>query len=277
MPEIAECYTIAKNMPALKKIKKMQAVDTFSSYIDIKKTFKDLKGFTLDKPFAYGKSIWIPLSNNTEKGFIVSQLGMTGGWYLFAEKNTKLSLFGEKKELHYTDPRMFGKMNLFLYPLTTPDIEVRRLVLNNFNWGIEPVINKSQIENQYIKKLQKTSRSIKKVLLDQSVIFGIGNYLASEILFDAKINPYKKGLEISRKEIKKLTKSTNKIIQKALKSEGFSFGGGYYLPDGSKGKMSGKVKAYGRENETCPSCLKNKIKKEYLDNRATFYCPNCQK
>ena len=275
MPEIAECYSIAKQMPKVGKIQQISWSSRFKSHIDKKHTFTDLKGFSLGKPFGYGKSIWIPLSNKKQKGFIISQLGMSGGWFLEEkERNIHLKILGEKN-MFYHDPRMFGKMNLFLFDIKEKGIQEK--VLQNFNWGVEPIKNPEKVLDQLISKT-KSSRKIKELLLDQSLIFGVGNYLASEILFEARINPFIPANTLTSKQILKLEKASLKVINKALESEGFSFAGGYELPDGSGGKMTEKVKVYSREGKKCTTKgCSSLIKSDYINNRITYFCPNCQK
>lgn len=264
MPEIGECYSIAKKIPRLGNAKKVHFSDRFHEYLNKNNTIikKDLLNFW-DKPSSFGKSIWFPVGNNT----LVSQLGMSGNWFLNHsirdKKHSHLVIEFKKHTLIYSDPRMFGNMQLF---------KDKNKILNSYNWGIDPYLDSDKIITA-LNKMKKSQRDIKSLLLDQKYIFGIGNYLACEILFDALINPLKLGSELNDKNIQALKKVSIKIIKCAIKTGGFSFASGYYLPDGTQGNMAPHIKVYRKS--TCPHCFTSIINLK-IKGRSSYYCPKCQ-
>lgn len=275
MPEIAECYTIAEKIPEIGKIEDIDISNNFFKYINKNKSIDlNLKDAVLKKPFAYGKSIWFPVIYNKEKYFLISQLGMTGSWFLNqahgrTEKNNHLTIKGKKQTLIYSDPRMFGKMNLIK--------DTKENIIKKMKWGLDPLeSNIDDLYNNVYKKWAKSNKSIKVLLLEQNLIFGIGNYLASEILFYAKIDPRTLANKLTKADILKILKNTKVVVEKALKAEGNSFAGGYIHPDGQMGTFLEQIKVYGKEGEKCPKCS-SKIKKIDLMGRSTFLCENCQK
>ena len=280
MPEIGECYSISEKLKEhTGKVFKVEISERFNKYIQKGKfPITDIKGGSITKIAPYGKSIWFFGETKKQKFIITSQLGMSGSWFIndaMAERgHFHLKLLVGKTWLRYSDPRMFGKMNVYFGENFD---ELTKDVIKKHKWGIDPILSSEEEILSQFYKLQKTDQSIKIKLLEQNLIFGIGNYLASEILFDAKINPNRKSSSLTEPEFKTLTKSTKKWVLLAKKHNGFSFGGGYIMPDGSLGKGIEKyIQVYQKEGLPCPIC-KNKINKEFLATRATFYCSNCQK
>ena len=102
---------------------------------------------------------------------------------------------------------------------------------------------------------------------------GIGNIYASEILFDAKISPLKKGNRLNKYQIGTIINSTRKILKKAIKSGGSTIND-YISPDGTLGNFQNNFKVYGKDGLKIKSF---EIKKIVLYGRSTFFCPKIQK
>ena len=114
-------------------------------------------------------------------------------------------------------------------------------------------------------------------MLDQEKIAGIGNIYASEILFDAKINPNFPAKNLSEGEIKKLYNSTLSILKEAISCGGSSASDEAYIrPDGERGLYQDHSRVYQRDGKPCRKC-KSLIKRIVIGGRGTFYCPICQK
>ena len=114
---------------------------------------------------------------------------------------------------------------------------------------------------------------IKQILLNQKIIAGIGNIYASEILFDAKISPFKKGNEITLNNCRKISISTKKILNKAIKAGGSSLKD-YVSTDGTLGNFQNNFKVYNREGKKLSGKI---IKKTVQYGRSTYYLPESQK
>lgn len=277
MPEVAECWSISKKLNEKIKtndsIEKVWISKEFIKHIG-KKEILDIEKSHIHEIKAFGKSIWFYLNKANEKMILVSQLGMTGGWFWGDVKEVRnhahLGIKLKNQALFYIDPRMFGSIHLW----KGQDFEtISHEIIKSKKWGIDPMISSiDSIYNQLLKI--KGSRSIKIKLLEQNLIFGIGNYLASEVLFRAKINPKRTTDSILKKEYEQLAISIHDTVREAFSSGGFSFAGGYHLPDGSFGHFSKKVKIYNKTK--CPNC-DNSVIKEFIANRATYFCNKCQK
>lgn len=281
MPEIGECYSIAEKLkPHVGEISAVSYSSKFHKniFLDKKQDIKFLKGSKINKIAPYGKSIWFFGEKGKEKFIMTSQLGMTGSWFINdAMKNrghVHLSLKIKNDTLFYSDPRMFGKIMIFN---GSSYQDITNIIMDKKKWGIDPILSEPKEIEKRLYVLSKKTGEIKARLLEQNLIFGIGNYLASEILFDAHISPHRKVRNLSESDMITLAKSIKKLCILALKHGGFSFAGGYILPDGSLGNLWTKIKIYQKDGITCPNCKAGKIKKEFILGRATYFCNKCQK
>jgi len=277
MPEIAECYSIAEKLPKNFTISKITISPQFKSLSNQQLEFFKLKNVKVLTPFAYGKSIWFPLEKNNRKGYLVAQLGMTGSWFNdnnLGERNSKhnhLEIMFNNHRLIYNDPRRFGSLSIYW----GDDFELMQSkIIKTKNWGIDPLRNPEEVLKLIISRWSKSHLLIKALMLKQNVIFGIGNYLASEILYAAKISPLVKASQLSKEAYREIANQMIKIMLKSKKAGGFSFAGGYILPDGTYGNYYNKSLVYLKQ--TCRVCH-NKINKIALDGRVTYFCGRCQK
>ena len=115
---------------------------------------------------------------------------------------------------------------------------------------------------------------IKKLIMDQKKVVGVGNIYASESLFLAKISPKRSSRDISINEIGGLVRSIKKVLNNAIKLGGTTLKD-FYSADGNPGYFSLKLNVYGKENENCKNC-KGKIDKTIIGQRATYFCRECQ-
>jgi formamidopyrimidine-DNA glycosylase len=140
--------------------------------------------------------------------------------------------------------------------------------------GYEP--NSKNLTKEYLyEKLNKKRLPIKTLLLDQTIISGLGNIYADEVLFEAKINPLKSGENISINECQKIIDAANKIIKKAIENGGTTIKS-YTSSLGVRGRFQQYLQVHKRENENCYIC-NNKIIKIKVGGRSTYYCNKCQK
>ena len=169
----------------------------------------------------------------------------------------------------YNDPRRFGAMDL----AKTDD-------LNNHKFleklGPEPLGN--NFNSDYLKfKLSKKESPIKNVLLNQSVVAGLGNIYVCEALFMSGISPKKIASKISKNKCEELVKNIRAILISAIEA------GGSSLKDftdiqGNSGYFQFEFYVYGRENEYCRTTnCDRKIKRISQSGRSSFYCPHCQR
>ena len=171
--------------------------------------------------------------------------------------------------IHYDDPRRFGSIDLFSiiqYPnyLTIP------LFLN---LGIE--LLSLDFKFNKFSSCFNNSRKIKSFLMDSSVVCGIGNIYASEILFLAKIHPERLVNTISLDEQKKLFHFIPLVLEKSIELGGSSISD-FVHTNGLKGSMQNFYNVYGLNNQPCKVCSTS-IEKVIIAGRSSFFCPSCQK
>ncbi len=134
-----------------------------------------------------------------------------------------------------------------------------------------------EIKRKEFKEIiKKRKGEIKKLLLNQEFISGIGNIYSDEILWDAEISPFRKACSLTEKEKDALYSSMMKILKKALKLQGDSISD-YRLINGGKGQYQNFHKVYQRDGLFCKRLDKGIIKKKKFGNRHLRYCPICQK
>ena len=126
--------------------------------------------------------------------------------------------------------------------------------------------------------LRRTEREIKVVLLDQKLLAGIGNIYASEILYEARISPFRAAASLSKRQIEKLAVATHRILLEAITYEGSTLGDGTYRNAlNQDGGYQNQHKVYKREDWKCPCCRSGTIQRAIQAQRATFFCPRCQR
>jgi len=175
--------------------------------------------------------------------------------------------FEDGTDLRYHDTRKFGRMYLCL----KQDIEKYEPVHKQ---GIEPIDSKLTKEYLY-EKIHKSRLPIKTLLLDQTIISGLGNIYANEVLFAAKIRPTKLGCKLTKKQCEKIVINSNKIIKEAIKCGGTTIKS-YTSSLGVTGMFQQNLMVHKREGQLCKIC-QTPITNIKVGGRSTYYCKKCQK
>ncbi len=131
-------------------------------------------------------------------------------------------------------------------------------------------------QKEFKESLRKRKQDIKKLLINQNFIAGIGNIYSDEILWEAQINPFRKACSLDEKETEKLFKAMVKILKTAIRLKGDSVSD-YRLVSGQKGGYQNFHRVYQREGLSCKRKDGGIIEKEKFGNRHLRYCPVCQK
>lgn len=202
---------------------------------------------------------------------LVVHLGMSGTIRLekkyIAQKHDHMCIyFSDATTMIFNDPRRFGLVKLVNQATLYEDILFNKI-------GIEPLektLNVAYLEQRF----SRSSKSIKAALLDQSIICGIGNIYACEILFLSKIHPQTIVSTIPHKVLKKLIHSIQIVLKRAIQLGGSSLND-YYDVDGKMGYFLLQANVYGKAHSPCKQC-KKRIELLKQSNRSTYYCPQCQ-
>lgn len=286
MPELPEVETTIRELK--KKIigRKIINVWTDTPKIIKKPDFsslrKNIKGSRIRNIKRKGKNIIIELDKN--RAVLIHQK-MTGH-LLFGKWDKEKKFWVPVKNKYLKDP-----MNRFLHLIfflengdmvALSDLRKFSKVIFDSKEKINslPEIKKLGPDainvdfKEFKTKIKSKKGKIKQILMNQEVISGIGNIYSDEILFDAKIYPFKNTTDLKEDELKKIFNSTKKILELAIKLKGESFSD-YRIPNGRKGNFDNKRKVYRKEGKKCPEC-RGKIKREKVGGRSAHFCPICQ-
>ena len=272
MPELPEVETVRNIILPLVKGKTIDHVEVYfdrlvlSNLEEFKEKIKNQTILNIDR---YGKYLFFMLSNDL---VLINHLRMEGKWrysesaYHRNKFTTALFYFTDGSSLAFDDTRKFGIM--YLSNLT----EYKNLEMIK-KLGIEPLnLNESMYPD--IKKKLNKNKCIKDLLLDQTILCGIGNIYADEINYACKISPFKKGKDLTDEEIENICIDAKKILEEAIECGGSTIHS-FHPSEGVDGRMQGHLKCYGHEGKPCPICG-TKFHKTFIGGRGTTYCPNCQ-
>ena len=228
-----------------------------------------LKGQTFKKIERIGKFIIFFFTNQT---VVVNHLRMEGKFVELKNPLDPLTRFThlifhltDGRRLVYDDMRKFGTFTLSSAStyLDLPSLK---------NLGKEPL--KPLDPRPILDKINRSRRPIKSILLDQTILLGLGNIYADEVLYAAKIHPLKKGSNISLEETKSILLHSEKILNAAIISGGSRIRS-YRSGSAIDGEFTLKIQAYGRDGQPCHRCH-HRLDKITVSGRGTHYCPSCQ-
>ncbi|MBQ3430594.1 bifunctional DNA-formamidopyrimidine glycosylase/DNA-(apurinic or apyrimidinic site) lyase [Candidatus Saccharibacteria bacterium] len=182
-------------------------------------------------------------------------------------KQTRVEIVFENGVLFFNDQRKFGFIKILERDEVKKDKFIKKLAKEP--WEMTP--------EELFSKLQKHKGApIKTVILDQTVIAGLGNIYADEALYFSGINPKRKAGELTEEETGILLLGARKVMEKSIEAGGSTIRN-YVKSDGTRGDyLDLFAEVYNREGKECRKC-KTKIVKEKLGGRGTHYCPKCQK
>lgn len=271
MPELPEVETVKNGLKEKvlnKKITDCKVLYTgIIAYPDKEQFIKNITNQTINDIKRRGKFLIFELDNY----YLTSHLRMEGKYFI-KNPNEKLNkhdhvifTLDNKEELRYNDTRKFGKMHL---------VKKEELHLTPIHkLGLEPWDN--LLTTKYLKEKLNKNKAIKTLLLDQSIITGIGNIYADEILFLSKINPELSGKKLTNNNLQDIIDNTKKVLENAIASGGTTIHT-YTSVDGITGKFQQELLVHGKKHLPCPNC-KTEILKIVVNGRGTYYCPKCQK
>ena len=270
MPELPEVETTIRGLKPIVGSKIINIkINTPKLRYFIPKSILLINNVKIIKIKRKGKFIIFYLQN---KHSIVFHLGMSGRLRLYKKiefKNNKHDHFlletNNDRILIFNDPRRFGFIDYDLYKI----IDSRKYLTS---LGIDAL--STSLNGPYLFfKISKSIVPIKQILLNQTIVSGIGNIYASEILFNAKISPLKKGKDIQLYDCDKICKSTKKILKKAINSGGSTLRD-FVATDGTLGNFQSNFKVYNREGKKVSGKI---VKKIIQYGRSTYFCPFIQK
>ena len=291
MPELPEVETTVRDLK--KKVLGRAFIDVWTDFPKMIKKPKDFKDFVkeikrrkIENIGRRGKNILFELSGG--KTLLIHQ--KLTGHLLFGKWRQKdgewraevpgplaedpmnrflhlIFWLDDGQMLSLSDLRKFAKAELWDSNKLNQSEEIKSL-------GPEP-LGKSFTFEKFQACLKNEKRKIKQVLIDQTVIAGIGNIYSDEILWRAKIHPFKDVSKLTEEELKKIYQAMKKILGKAIEVKGESISD-FRRISGEKGGFDPSRKVYRREGEKCNRCG-TLIKRAKIGGRSAHFCPKCQK
>ncbi len=184
-------------------------------------------------------------------------------------KHTRVRVFmGKEWELRFVDQRTFGQM--WWIP---PNKQPEQVMTGMGKLGPEPFDPAFSVE-YFTAKLQKSHRNIKTVLLDQTLVAGLGNIYVDEALFLSRIHPKTLAGALTHPQIAALREHAIEVLTTSIEQGGTTFSN-YLNVQGTNGNYGGMAWVYNRTNQPCRIC-QTPIEKIRLGGRGTHYCPECQ-
>jgi formamidopyrimidine-DNA glycosylase len=275
MPELPETETIARDLNNSIAGRTIESVKVTKPDVlrEVGKTVfaRRLAGATILRSWRRAKLVVTDLSTRDR---IVVQPRFTGGLIvetsdidpaLLAYSTMRFAL-DDGSALHYCDVRRLGTVAL---------MNETRFAEYSGALGIEP-LDQSFTEAQLSGVLRGSSQPVKKVLMDQRKIAGIGNIYANEALWRAGIDPSRAARSVSADASKRLHSEIVAVLKESIEARGTSFRD-YRDARGERGSFVTQLKAYGRGGEPCVRCGARLIMTHEIDGRASVFCAWCQR
>jgi formamidopyrimidine-DNA glycosylase len=220
-----------------------------------------------------GKYLWLTVGDGEA---LLAHLGMSGQLIVGEpdrpyEKHlrARLTFTDGGLDLRFVDQRTFG--HLMLTELTAGEDPVPLPVAH-----IAPdPLEKAFDEETFFRALRRRRTGLKRALLDQSLISGIGNIYADEALWRSRLHWARPTETLTRPEAERVLTAAREVMEAALLAGGTSFDSLYVNVNGESGYFERSLNAYGREDEPCPRCG-TPIRRDSFMNRSSYTCPRCQ-
>lgn len=230
---------------------------------------QDLLGQTFGEPKRRGKYLWIPFSEDA----LVIHLGMSGQFRINPPadpllRNTRvvIGFTAGGQELRFVDQRMFGGLQISRDGAELP-AEIAHIAPDPLDENFDA--------DAVASRLRTRRTTIKRALLDQRLISGIGNIYADEALWRAQLHYDTPASSLSQQQVLKLLRHSGEILTEALAHGGTSFDALYVNVAGEQGYFEVSLNAYGRQGQACRRCGETIVREKFM-NRSSYRCPRCQ-
>jgi formamidopyrimidine-DNA glycosylase len=220
-----------------------------------------------------GKYLWLPLDNDDA---LLGHLGMSGQLLVRPTAQpperhlrVRLVLDGESPtgaDLRFVDQRTFGGLSVSAGGADLPS-EIAHIARDPLDPDLE--------DDLLIAALRRRTSAVKRLLLDQTLVSGVGNIYADEALWLAMVNGERPGVRLRRADAARILASVREVRARALAQGGTSFDALYVNVNGESGYFERSLEVYGRGGEPCSRCG-TPISRVRFMNRSSYFCPRCQ-
>jgi formamidopyrimidine-DNA glycosylase len=231
-----------------------------------------LTGRRIEAARRRGKYLWLPLDDGNA---LLAHLGMSGQLLVQppqapAERHlrVRLALEGadEGRELRFVDQRMFGGLSVSHGGADLP-AEIAHIARD----PLDPAFD----DDDFVRRVRRRSSGVKRLLLDQNLVSGVGNIYADEALWRARLHGERPGDRLTARQVRELLGHAREVMADALRQGGTSFDALYVNVNGQSGYFDRSLAAYGREGEPCARCGAP-VRRIAFMNRSSYFCPVCQ-
>ncbi len=227
-----------------------------------------LTGRTFTAARRRGKYLWLPLDTGDA---LLAHLGMSGQMLVQPagapdERHLRVRLTLPDLELRFVDQRMFGGLSLAPGGADLP-AEIAHIARD----PLDPELD----DDELVRRVRRSSSGIKRLLLNQSLVSGVGNIYADEALWLAGIHGDRPGNRLRRADVERVLAGARTVMTAALAQGGTSFDALYVNVNGESGYFDRSLEVYGQEGEPCSRCGAP-IRRTSFMNRSSYFCPVCQ-
>jgi formamidopyrimidine-DNA glycosylase len=229
-----------------------------------------LVGRTFREPRRRGKFLWLPLDDGDA---VVAHLGMSGQFRSDLsgaplQPHTRVIWdLDDGRQLRFVDQRMFGGVWLSPGGADLP-VEVTHIALDPFDSAFDPL--------GVAHRIVRRHAGIKRLILDQTLVSGIGNIYADESLWRARLHYDTPGSDLTVRKVTGLLRQAREVMADSLVSGGTSFDKLYVDVNGESGYHERSLDVYGRAGKACRRCG-HPVVREAFANRSSYRCPSCQR
>jgi formamidopyrimidine-DNA glycosylase len=229
-----------------------------------------LKGRTITDVARRGKYLWLPLDSGDA---IIAHLGMSGQLLMQpagaedeVHLRVRVSFADDGPELRFVDQRTFGGMSVSADGAELPP-EIAHIARD----PLDPLFD----DELFVAGLRAKHTEVKRALLDQTLISGIGNIYADEALWRAQLHGARPTDALTRPAVRRLLAHVRDVLGEAIVAGGTTFDALYVNVNGESGYFDRSLNAYGREGQPCHRCG-TIMRREQFMNRSSYSCPRCQ-
>ena len=229
----------------------------------------ELEGRTFMAAKRRGKYLWLPLETGDA---LLAHLGMSGQMLVQAvgqadDRHLRVRFRLRDQELRFVDQRMFGGLSISRGGAELP-LEIAHIAPDPMEASFDPLAVAARI--------RRSASGIKRLLLTQTVVSGVGNIYADESLWRAGVHGERAGRQLSRGTVLDLLGHVQDVMNEALAQGGTSFDALYVNVNGESGYFDRSLNAYGQADLPCTRCG-TPIRRVAFMNRSSYFCPTCQK
>jgi formamidopyrimidine-DNA glycosylase len=279
MPELPEVETVRIGLEKWVVGRQISAVQVFGDrtlrrYPPGPAEFSNrLIGRRVESARRRGKFLWLPLDDGAH---LLAHLGMSGQ-FLAVEAGTpdvvhlraRFTFTDAGPELRFVDQRTFGGLSLDDGDETTDGVPVAyaHVAPDPFEAAFDA--------SAFATTLRRRRTGVKRAILDQTLISGVGNIYADEALWHARLHYARATDTLRRPEVDRLLAAITSVMSAAIAAGGTSFDALYVAVNGDSGWFDRSLEAYGREGEPCSRCGTAIVRQQFT-NRSSYFCPKCQ-